>query len=65
MAEAKERVGGSIKKEVADRLNREADARVVSPAKLIEKALEHYLPLLPPVTFPDDAPSTPGGGGGR
>lgn len=40
----------SLRKDLADRLDQEADDRVVGKGVLVEKALEAYLPTLPALT---------------
>lgn len=39
----------SVRKDLADRIEAEADARVVGQGLLVEKALESYLDALPTV----------------
>lgn len=48
-------VGCTLTPELAKQLHHEADSRMISPSLLIENALQHYLPSLPPL--PSDAPA--------
>lgn len=56
-------VSVTIKTPLAERLDAEADARVVGKSLLVEKALEFYFAALPPIeaptrTIPDLPPGT-------
>ena len=43
----------TIREDLIERLDKEADARVVGRNLLVEKALEGYLDALPPIDLPE------------
>lgn len=56
-----ERVSKSwtIRKDLAEKVEAEADARVVGQGLLVEKALEAYLAALPPINVETAVPTPP------